>query len=94
MFRRLIQGIAACLCVIQAAELPVREVILFKHGVGFFSRAGELKAGETARLGFKASDMNDVLMSLTVEQKRRREDRRTSLRFERVAGQKAGGVFL
>lgn len=52
-----------------AAELPVREVILFKHGVGFFSRSGELKAGETARLDFKAGDMNDVLKSLTVVEK-------------------------
>ncbi|HEV8415505.1 MAG TPA: DUF4139 domain-containing protein [Bryobacteraceae bacterium] len=49
-----------------AADLPIREVILYKHGVGYFERAGELHAGETARLDFKASDMNDVLKSLTV----------------------------
>ncbi len=49
-----------------AADLPVREVILYKHGVGYFERSGELKAGETARLDFKADDMNDVLKSLTV----------------------------
>ena len=49
-----------------AADLPIREVILYKHGVGYFSRAGELRAGETARLDFKASDMNDVLKSLTI----------------------------
>ncbi len=52
-----------------AAELPVKEVILFKHGVGFFSRQGDLRAGENLRLEFKASDMNDVLKSLTVEEK-------------------------
>ncbi len=52
---------AAC-----AAELPVRHVILYKHGVGFFERAGELAAGESARLDFKASEMNDVLKSLTI----------------------------
>ncbi|BDC51247.1 hypothetical protein F183_A35630 [Bryobacterales bacterium F-183] len=52
-----------------AAELPVKEVILFKHGVGFFSRAGEVKAGESVRLDFKADDMNDVLKSLTVNEK-------------------------
>jgi hypothetical protein len=51
---------------IYAADLPVREVILYKHGVGYFERSGELKAGETARLDFKADDMNDVLKSLTV----------------------------
>ncbi len=49
-----------------AADLPIREVVLFKHGVGYFSRAGELPAGETAQLAFKASDMNDVLKSLTI----------------------------
>jgi hypothetical protein len=49
-----------------AADLPIKEVILYKHGVGYFERAGELRAGETARLDFKASDMNDVLKSLTI----------------------------
>jgi len=49
-----------------AAELPVRQVILYKHGVGYFERAGELGAGESARLDFKASEMNDVLKSLTI----------------------------
>jgi len=49
-----------------AADLPIREVILYKHGVGYFERAGELRPGETARLDFKASDMNDVLKSLTI----------------------------
>lgn len=54
---------------VQAADLPIREVILFKHGVGYFERAGQLKAGETAVLQFKGEEMNDVLKSLTVEDK-------------------------
>src|SRR5579872_1736020 len=49
-----------------AADLPIREVILFKHGVAYFARSGELKPGETARLDFKGEDMNDVLKSLTI----------------------------
>lgn len=48
------------------AELPVRKVILYKHGIGYFQRSGEIPAGESARLDFKGSDMNDVLKSLTV----------------------------
>jgi hypothetical protein len=48
------------------ADLPIQEVILYKHGVGFFERAGELKPADTVRLDFKATDMNDVLKSLTV----------------------------
>src|SRR3954452_7477842 len=51
------------------AELPVREVVLYKHGVGFFERSGRISAGESARLDFDASEMNDVLKSLTVEEK-------------------------
>src|SRR5437016_11496184 len=51
------------------AELPVKEVVLYKHGVGFFSRSGRLGPGETARLDFNAAEMNDVLKSLTVEEK-------------------------
>ncbi len=51
---------------VMAADLPIREVILYKHGVGYFERSGELRSGDTARLDFKASDMNDVLKSLTI----------------------------
>jgi hypothetical protein len=50
----------------QAAELPVRQVVLYKHGVGFFARRGKLAAGVTARLDFRASEMNDVLKSLAI----------------------------
>jgi hypothetical protein len=52
-----------------AAEIPVKQVILYKHGVGYFERAGALAAGETGRLDFKTGDMNDVLKSLTIEEK-------------------------
>src|SRR5271157_1251267 len=49
-----------------SAELPVTQVVLYKHGVGFFERSGRLGAGESARLDFNASEMNDVLKSLVV----------------------------
>jgi hypothetical protein len=49
-----------------AAELPVREVVLYKNGVGYFVRSGEVPRGEPARLEFRESEMNDVLKSLTV----------------------------
>jgi hypothetical protein len=52
-----------------AAELPVKQVVLYKHGVGFFERAGRLGPGESARLDFNASEMNDVLKSLTIEER-------------------------
>lgn len=48
------------------AELPVKKIVLYKHGIGYFERKGEIPAGESARLDFKSGDMNDVLKSLTV----------------------------
>ena len=51
----------------QTVDLPIRKVVLYKHGVGFFERAADVAAGEAVRLQFKADEMNDVLKSLTVD---------------------------
>ena len=70
--RKVTRGLALTLAgamVSPAADLNVRNVVLYKHGVGFFERAGDLGPGESARLDFKAAEMNDVLKSLTVEVK-------------------------
>src|SRR5713226_6491990 len=52
-----------------AAELPVKKVVLYKHGIGYFERSGRVAASEAARLDFKAVEMNDVLKSLTIEER-------------------------
>jgi hypothetical protein len=64
--RRYLPLLAAFLSTAMAADIPIREVILYKSGVGYFERGGVLRPGESGRLDFKASDMNDVLKSLTV----------------------------
>lgn len=51
------------------AELPVKQVVLYKHGVGYFERSGRLAPGESARLDFTAGEMNDVLKSLTIDER-------------------------
>jgi hypothetical protein len=48
------------------ADLSIRHVILYKHGIGFFEREGAVAPGEEARLDFKNTDMNDILKSLIV----------------------------
>jgi hypothetical protein len=50
-----------------AAPLPVRRVVVYKNGVAFYERSGEVKAGEPAVLDFKAAEMDDVLKSLVLE---------------------------
>ena len=52
--------------VLLSADLPVKQVTLYKHGIGYFERAGTVPAGEEVRLDFKNTDMNDVLKSLIV----------------------------
>jgi len=47
-------------------NLPIRRVVLYKHGVGYFERRGNVSGSDTLNLDFKARDMNDVLKSLTV----------------------------
>ncbi|MEM7016178.1 MAG: hypothetical protein AAF512_02425 [Pseudomonadota bacterium] len=45
--------------------LPLRKITLFKHGVGYFEREGDVEGNETIELYFQAEEMNDVLKSLT-----------------------------
>jgi hypothetical protein len=71
---------------VSAAELPVRTVVLYKHGVGYFERSGTLGPGESARLDFRAEEMNDVLKSLTItersDQKNAQGGKVTGIRYD------------
>src|SRR5215831_4020056 len=64
--KRVLVSLFLSAALAQPAELPVKQVVLYKHGVGFFERSGTLGPGESARLDFNASEMNDVLKSLTI----------------------------
>jgi hypothetical protein len=50
----------------ESQELPIRRVILYKHGVGYFERIGSMQGEGTFLLRFKSKDMSDLLKSLTV----------------------------
>ena len=63
----------------RSADLPIRQVVLYKHGVGFFERSGVIPAGDAARLDFKAEEMNDVLKSLMINGK---SERVSGLRYD------------
>src|SRR3954471_1825824 len=52
MFWRILP-VLLVLPALTAADLPITEVTLYKHGVPHLERSGELKPGETARLDFK-----------------------------------------
>lgn len=50
----------------QDNPLPLRRVILYKHGVGYFERQGKVNDDQQISFSFDASQMNDVLKSLVV----------------------------
>lgn len=50
------------------AELPIRQVVLYKHGIGYFVRSGQLGPNDSVQLDFNPAEMNDVLKSLTLHE--------------------------
>ncbi|HKQ88486.1 MAG TPA: hypothetical protein VJS43_17140, partial [Candidatus Acidoferrales bacterium] len=49
-----------------AGNLPVRRVVLYKCGVGFFEHQGTVQGNESVNINFTSGQLNDVLQSLTV----------------------------
>ena len=47
------------------AQLPVRKVVLYKNGVGYFEHAGRVSNSQQVEIDFTTSQLNDVLQSLT-----------------------------
>jgi hypothetical protein len=48
-----------------AGQLPLRKVVLYKHGVGYFERRGLVADQQAVTLRFQSEQMNDLLKSLT-----------------------------
>src|SRR5262245_45853409 len=46
--------------------LPIRRVVLYKHGVGYFEREGAVDGDAPLTFTFAQSEVSDVLKSLTV----------------------------
>lgn len=49
-----------------SAELPVKRVVLYKNGVGYFEHAGRVAGSQELNIQFTTGQLNDVLKSLTV----------------------------
>lgn len=48
------------------AQLPVRRVVLYKNGVGYFEHSGHVRGTQDVTIDFTTAQLNDVLKSLTV----------------------------
>jgi hypothetical protein len=50
----------------KVASLPVRKVVLYKNGVGYFEHTGRVWGNQDLRIEFTTAQLNDVLKSLTL----------------------------
>lgn len=48
----------------QEQPLQIRRIVLYKHGVGYFEREGEVEGDRSIRLSFRSAQMKDLLKSL------------------------------
>jgi hypothetical protein len=61
-------GLALAVCgTAWAAELPLKQVVLFSSGVGYFSRQGEVDGNAEIELTFRTEQIPDLLKSLVLQ---------------------------
>src|SRR5215213_5413315 len=49
------------------ATVPVRQVVLFSSGVGYFEHFGTVQGDGSTELRFKSAQINDILKSLVLQ---------------------------
>jgi hypothetical protein len=50
-----------------AAQVPVKQVVLYSSGVGYFEHSGSVKGNGSTELQFKTQQVNDILKSLVLQ---------------------------
>src|SRR4051812_11357315 len=52
---------------LESSPLPIRQVVLFNSGVGYFQREGDVNGDARIELTFPVGDINDLLKSLVLQ---------------------------
>jgi hypothetical protein len=66
---RLLVGVLFATVLVAAddpGKLPVKRVVLYKNGVGYFEHVGKVQGKQDVTISFTSGQLNDVLKSLTV----------------------------
>jgi hypothetical protein len=66
-----------------SAQLPVKRVVLYKNGVGYFEHSARVHGNQELNIDFTTAQLNDVLKSLTVVDLG--EGRISSVRYNSIA---------
>jgi hypothetical protein len=51
---------------VSSARLPVKRVVLYKNGIGYFEHTARVRGNQELAIDFTTSQLNDVLKSITV----------------------------
>jgi hypothetical protein len=65
------------------AKLPIRRIVLYKNGVGYFEHVGKVRGNQELSIDFTSAQLNDVLKSLTAVDLG--EGRITGVRYDSTA---------
>ena len=74
---------AAAVSAESSARLPVKRVVLYKNGVGYFEHSARVHGNQELAIDFTTAQLNDVLKSLTVVDLG--EGRISSVRYNSIA---------
>ena len=47
-------------------KFPIKRVVLYKNGVGYFEHLGQVQGNQDVAISFTSGQLNDVLKSLTI----------------------------
>jgi len=64
-------------------HLPIKRVVLYKNGVGYFEHSGRIRGNQDLTIDFTSSQLDDVLKSLTVMDTG--DGRVTAVRYNSIA---------
>lgn len=80
--------------VSDADRLPIKRVVLYKNGVGFFEHLGRVRGDQQVAIDFTSGQLNDVLKSLTTVDLGSGKVTGVSFNTDDPAGRKLGALSL
>jgi hypothetical protein len=79
---------------IPPGNIPVRRVILYKNGIGYFEHVGRVSGNQTVTVTFNSTQLNDVLKTLTTIDLGNGRVTGVSYNSEAPLAQRLGGLRL
>ena len=79
---------------LSAAKVPIRRVVLYKNGVGYFEHLGHVRGSQGVHIDFTSAQLNDVLKSWTVLDLSGGAPHRSGIQLGSAAGPEVGDAAV